>query len=138
MRAFLPFNGTLTCSTMLSTTRRHHMRRDPAPSAAQSAPREVPDTGALFAKRALVERHPNLLKATSVAWALRNRAKNGLETADAVFEAQSGELLLYEHAFLHWYLGLAGRRKSRAARDRARSARRNRTPLHANCTGRRS
>jgi hypothetical protein len=60
----------------------------------------VPDTSALFTKHALVERHSNLLKATSVAWALRNRATNGLEEAEAVFESQSGELLLYEPAFL--------------------------------------
>lgn len=110
------------------------MRRDPAPVTARRAQREVPDTSALFTKHALVERHSNLLKATSVAWALRNRATNGLEEAEAVFESQSGELLLYEPAFLRWYLGLAGRRKPRASHRSRRARARNRRRLHGICT----
>lgn len=91
------------------------MRPDPLPTATRSAPRELPDTSTLFDKHGIVQRHANLLKLTSVAWALRNRATNGLSEAGAVFEAQSGELLLHEPAFLRWYLGLSGRRKPRAS-----------------------
>jgi hypothetical protein len=77
-------------------------------------PTITPPTTELFRKRALVERHPTILKNESVLWALRNRETNGLKSA--VFETMSGQLLIHEPAFLSWYLGLSGRSKPRAAR----------------------
>ena len=73
---------------------------------------DLPPTSELFSKAALVERHPNLLTAPRIRWALRNRATNGL--ASVVYESKSGQLLIHEPEFLRWYLGLTGRSKPRA------------------------
>jgi len=80
----------------------------------------IPPTAELVSKKALVEHHPNLLTHPRVQWALRNRATNGLSSV--VYESKSGHLLIHEPEFLRWYLGLTGRSKPRASRNRLRSA----------------
>ena len=76
----------------------------------------LPPTSEVYTRRQLVARHPHILSAPRLAWALRNRRKNGLTAALAVFDSPCGELLIHEPAFLAWLLGLAGRSKPRAAR----------------------
>ena len=80
----------------------------------------LPPTSELYTRRQLAERHPHLLNEHRVTWALRNRHRNGLNTAGAVFDSPCGELLIREPTFLAWFLGLAGRAKPRATR-RSRS-----------------
>ncbi len=75
--------------------------------------RAIPPTSELYSRRALIERHPNLLSESRMFWALRNRAKNGL--AEAVYASKAGELLIHEPSFLRWFLGLSGRAKPRAS-----------------------
>jgi hypothetical protein len=82
----------------------------------------LPPTAELFNKRQLAERHPTFLNASRVEWSLRKRKTNGLSAAGAVFESASGELLAHEPKFLAWFLGLAGRKKPRASRRRARAS----------------
>jgi hypothetical protein len=72
----------------------------------------------VFNQVKLVERHPDHLTRSRVAWAVRNREDNGLDELGAVFESPCGELLIHEPAFLRWYLGLTGRGKPRALRRR--------------------
>ena len=84
-------------------------------------PDPLPPAAELFPWRELPKRHPHLLNENRVAWALRNRRKNGLETAGAVFDSPCGELLVREPAFLAWFLGLAGRAKPRVS-GRSRGA----------------
>lgn len=74
----------------------------------------MPPTAELFTKAQLASRHPHLLSANRLAWALRHRATNGL--SGAVFESPCGELLIHEPTFLAWFLGLKGRTKPRTAR----------------------
>ena len=81
----------------------------------------LPNTAELFTRRELASRHPNFLNEHRVAWALRNRRKNGLQAAGAVYETAGNELLIREPAFIAWFLGLAGRAKPRAARRHRRS-----------------
>jgi hypothetical protein len=76
----------------------------------------LPPTSELYPKAQLIERHRHLLSASRLAWALRNRRKNGLQIAGAVFESPVGELLIHEPTFIRWMLGLAGRAKPRRAR----------------------
>jgi hypothetical protein len=76
----------------------------------------LPPTCELFTSRPLIERHPHLLNASRVAWALRNRKANGLTESRAVFESPCGELLIHEPKFLEWFLGLTGRTKPRRLR----------------------
>ena len=52
-------------------------------------------------RAASAERHSHLLSGNRVAWALRNRRTNGLNTADAVFDSPCDELLIREPAFLN-------------------------------------
>jgi hypothetical protein len=78
----------------------------------------LPPTSELCTRRELTRRHPHLLSDHRVAWALRNRKKNGLSACRAVFESPCGELLVREPAFLAWFLGLAGRSRPRALRKR--------------------
>ena len=73
-------------------------------------------TSEIFASRPLIERHPHLLNASRLTWALRNRDKNGLAKSGAVFESRGGELLIHEPKFLEWFLGLSGRAKPRRLR----------------------
>ncbi len=82
----------------------------------------LPPTAELFNRRALAERHPQLLNPNRIAWALRNKRTNGLEASGAVFRAASGEDLIREPAFLAWFLGLSGRAKPRAPRRRRQAA----------------
>ena len=74
----------------------------------------LPPTSELFTKLQLAARHPHLLSANRLTWALRRRAVNGL--APAVFDSPCGELLVHEPGFLAWFLGLKGRTKPRSAR----------------------
>jgi len=74
----------------------------------------IPPTAELFTKSQLVARHPHLLSANRVTWALRHRAANGL--SGAVFDSPCGELLIHEPTFLAWFLGLKGQSKPRTAR----------------------
>lgn len=80
---------------------------------------ELPPTSELYTRSQLIQRHPHLLSEHRVAWALRNRRTNGLNSAGAVFDSPCGELLIREPAFLAWFLGLAGRAKPRARRRAA-------------------
>src|SRR5579871_5400056 len=90
--------------------------QDPRPLQTElpmTAPRSVPPMTELVAK------HPHLLSANRVAWALRRRAVNGL--SDAVFESPCAELLIHEPSFLAWFLGLSGRAQRRAGRTGRRA-----------------
>ena len=78
----------------------------------------LPPTAEICTRRELARRHPHLLSEHRVAWALRNRNKNGLNACHAVFESPCGELLVREPAFLAWFLGLNGRAKPRTLRNR--------------------
>lgn len=82
----------------------------------------LPPASELFTRKQLVERHSHLLNKHRIDWALRNRARNGLDACGAVFHSPCGEDLIREPAFLAWFLGLAGRSKPRAARRRSRGA----------------
>jgi hypothetical protein len=93
-----------------------------------SAETALPPSSEVYPWRQLVGRHPNLLSEPRVQWALRNRRKNGLQAADAVFDSPCGELLIHEPAFLTWFLGLAGRAKPRCKR-RLTTGRRRSLPL---------
>jgi len=84
-----------------------------------TAPRSVPPMTELVTKAQLVAKHPHLLSANRVAWALRRRAVNGL--SDAVFESPCAELLIHEPSFLAWFLGLSGRAQRRAGRTGRRA-----------------
>jgi hypothetical protein len=81
-------------------------------------PRTLPPTSELFTRRQLIERHPHLLNESRIAWALRNRKRNGLAADGAVFDSPCGELLVREPAFLAWFLGLSGRSRPRTSRRR--------------------
>jgi hypothetical protein len=80
-------------------------------------PAAIPPTSEIFDKHQIVQRHPTLLSAQRIEWALRKRSENGL--GDAVFETRGGQLYIHEPAFLAWFLGLAGRHKPRAGRRAA-------------------
>ena len=81
----------------------------------------VPPTSELFDKHQLVARHPNLLNEHRLTWSIRNRFRNGLSDAGAVFDSRSGALLIHEPSFLQWYLRLSGRSKPRASTRRGRA-----------------
>jgi hypothetical protein len=81
----------------------------------------TPRTEELFNRRQLAARHPHLLSEHRIAWAVRNREKNGLTARGATFDSPCGEILIHEPAFLAWFLGLKGPAKPRRAR-RAQSA----------------
>jgi hypothetical protein len=76
----------------------------------------TPPTSELFPARQLIARHAHLLNEHRVAWALRQRRRNGLAKAGAIYESPCGELLIHEPAFLEWFLGLNGRGKPRRLR----------------------
>lgn len=80
------------------------------------ADKPVPPASEIFPANVFPQRHPHILSGHRVTWALRNRRKNGLEAAGAVFESPCGQLMVHEPAFLAWFLGLAGRSKPRALR----------------------
>jgi hypothetical protein len=77
---------------------------------------KLPPTPELFTLKELSDRHPTLAPANRLRWAARNRHRNGLNAAGAVFETRCGELIFHEPAFLRWLLGLSGRAKPRAIR----------------------
>jgi hypothetical protein len=76
----------------------------------------LPPTSELFKQKQLVERHTHLLNHNRIVWAVRNRHRNGLEAAGAVFSSPCGEFLIHEPSFLRWFLGLDGRAKPRSPR----------------------
>jgi hypothetical protein len=84
---------------------------------------ELPPPTEIFTGSQLSQRHPDLLPRNRLLWAARNRDKNGLAAAGAVFESPVGELLFHEPMVLRWLLGLTGRRKPRALRCRQESHR---------------
>jgi hypothetical protein len=90
-------------------------------NAAPSSGPTIPATTELFELRELAQRHPTMLSEQRLRWALRNRNRNGLSRLGAVFETQSGTLLIHEPPFVLWWLGLEGRSRPRAGR-RAASA----------------
>ena len=77
---------------------------------------ELPPTSEIFTLRQIAERHPRLLPENRLRWAVRNRERNGLAAANAVYESPFGVLLLHEPALMVWILGLSGRSKPRAFR----------------------
>jgi len=77
---------------------------------------ELPPSSELFPLRDLASRHPTIFSESRLKWALRNRARNGLSDARAVFESRGGELILHEPTFLAWFLGLSGRDTPRSSR----------------------
>jgi hypothetical protein len=78
----------------------------------------IPPTSEICSRKELANRHPHILSEHRVAWALRNRSKNGLSACRAVFESPCGQLFVREPAFLAWFLGLDGRAKPRAVRNK--------------------
>jgi hypothetical protein len=80
--------------------------------------RDLPPTSELFTGPQLSQRHPTLLPQNRLKWAARNRVKNGLSAAGAVFESPVGELLFHEPTTLRWLLGLTGRGKPRRSRHK--------------------
>jgi len=58
----------------------------------------VPPTAELFTKAQLAARHPHLLSANRLVWALRRRTINGL--SGAVFDSPCGELSFMSPPFL--------------------------------------
>ena len=88
--------------------------------ATQSTP-TTPATSELYNSRQLAGRHPHLLNEHRVAWAVRNRQKNGLSAAGATFNSPCGEILIHEPTFIAWFLGLAGRAKPRRVRGPQKS-----------------
>jgi hypothetical protein len=76
----------------------------------------IPPTSELFRIADFAPRHPTLLTVNRVQWALRNRDKNGLEAAGAIYTSPSGVVLIHEPAFIAWFLGLSGLSKPRASR----------------------
>lgn len=87
-----------------------------------TADKPVPPASEIFPAAQFPQRHPHLLSGNRVEWALRNRRRNGLVAAGAVFESPCGQLMVHEPAFLAWFLGLAGRGKPRALRKTRRAA----------------
>lgn len=82
----------------------------------------LPHANNLFPAAKFAERHPNLLNANRVAWAVRHRRVNGLAECGGTFESPLNQVLINEPAFLAWLVGLAGRKKPRSARRRARAS----------------
>jgi hypothetical protein len=80
---------------------------------------ELPPASELFALKPLSKRHPDLAPENRVRWAARNRHRNGLASCGAVFESPCGALIFHEPTFLRWLLGLSGKKKPRASRNRA-------------------
>ena len=76
----------------------------------------IPPTSELFRLTDFVPRHKPLLTENRVRWAIRNRDKNGLQAAGAIYEDPYGVALIHEPAFLSWFLGLKGRAKPRTPR----------------------
>lgn len=72
---------------------------------------------AVPAVRAAVPPNHEVVVGLSVApWMARNRARNGLQAAGAVFDSPVGELLFHEPTTIAWLLGLTGRAKPRSPR----------------------
>jgi hypothetical protein len=76
----------------------------------------TPSAAEIFPLRRLAEQHPDLLPEGHLRWAARNRTRNGLSEAGAVFESPCGELLFHEPSTIAWLLGLSGRAKPRAVK----------------------
>jgi hypothetical protein len=83
-----------------------------------SLDQSVPPASELFSLKELAARHPTLLPENRLRWAARQRDRNGLGNAGAVFESPAGELIFHEPSTIAWLLGLAGRSKPRAPRRR--------------------
>jgi hypothetical protein len=79
----------------------------------------TPPPAEVFPLKDLAARHPRLLPENRLRWMARNRHRNGLTAAGAVFDSPAGELLWHEPAVIEWLLGLSGRAKPRAPRKAA-------------------
>ena len=82
------------------------------------SPTQTPSPSELFPAARFAERHPHLLSANRVAWAVRHRRRNGLADCGGTFESPLNQVLICEPAFLAWLVGLAGRKKPRASHRR--------------------
>lgn len=83
---------------------------------------KLPPMSELYNVLQLSERHPTLLSANRLRWAIRNRESNGLAAAGAVYESPVGEFILHEPSTISWLLGLSGRAKPRRLRSSAGGA----------------
>lgn len=83
----------------------------------------LPRASEIFSLKALAERNPTLLPENRLRWMARNRARNGLEAAGAIYDSPAGELLFHEPTTIAWLLGLTGRAKPRSTRKAARPGR---------------
>ena len=83
---------------------------------------ELPPATEIFNLSDMAARHPRLLPKNRLLWAARNRRRNGLAAANAVFESPTGQLFFHEASTLAWLLGRAGRSKPRTTRRRAAAA----------------
>jgi hypothetical protein len=79
----------------------------------------LPPPSEIFSLKAMAERNPTLLPVGRLRWMARNRARNGLQAAGAVFDSPAGELLFHEPTTIAWLLGLTGRAKPRTPRKAA-------------------
>jgi hypothetical protein len=86
----------------------------------------LPPASEIFSLKALAERNPTLLPENRLRWMARNRFRNGLQAAGAIYNSPVGELLFHEPTTIAWLLGLTGRAKPRSA-GRAMSSDRKRT-----------
>jgi hypothetical protein len=83
----------------------------------------LPPASEIFSLKAMAERNPTLLPENRLRWMARNRARNGLEAAGAIYDSPAGELLFHEPTTIAWLSGLTGRAKPRSKRRAARPAR---------------
>jgi len=85
----------------------------------------LPPASEIFSLKALAERNPALLPENRLRWMARNRTRNGLQAAGAIYDSPAGELLFHEPTTIAWLLGLTGRAKPGSA-GRAMSSERKR------------
>jgi hypothetical protein len=76
----------------------------------------LPPPAEIFSLKAMAERNPTLLPESRLRWMARNRTRNGLQAAGAIFDSPAGELLFHEPTTIAWLLGLTGRAKPRSCR----------------------
>jgi hypothetical protein len=85
--------------------------------------RPLPPASEISSLKVLAERSPTLLFENRLRWMARNRARNALKAAGAIYDSPAGELLFHEPTTIAWLLGLAGRAKPRSTRKAARRGR---------------
>lgn len=75
----------------------------------------LPPASEIFSLKAMAKRNPELFPESRLRWMARNRTRNGLQAAGAIFDSPAGALLFHEPTTLAWLLGLRGRAKPRSA-----------------------